>query len=374
MKEVGGGYSLGPFCKLADARRYVACDWDLCLDHQGREYWVGFFKRHVNTILKLGVECSNAGSNAADRAVACRDEFYSVFDRFLAGPQAHACVTILTLDDWRDNLLRKHGFVDAFLDLKNRENAAALPLLPAVCREIDALSGAEQLRAVVEGVFAGNIFDMGAEATAKQFLNAGGPSFFETRKKLPARPWRVDQYDAFAERVLRGGGYRKVVFFIDNAGSDFLLGAVPMMRYLARRGAAVVLAANERPTLNDMTIHDVRAWWPRVVEVEPSLAELPITSVSTGTGEPLIDLLGVSAELNAAAVDADVVVLEGMGRGVESNLDAEFTCDALNLAMLKDLAVAKRVGGELYDVVCRFRDGAVVTETRGVGDAGEPAR
>jgi type II pantothenate kinase len=44
-----------------------------------------------------------------------------------------------------------------------------------------------------------------------------------------------------------------------------------------------------------------------------------------------------------------------MGRGVESNLDAAFTCDALNIAMLKDEAVASRCGGGLYDLVCRFR-------------------
>jgi type II pantothenate kinase len=250
-------------------------------------------------------------------------------------------------------LLRKHGFDDAFIDLKKRENGAALRLLPQVCRQIDALAGEEQLRAVVEGVFAGNIFDMGAEATAKQFLH-GGPDFFETRRKLPKRPWLIDDYDQFAKRAL-GKGYTKVVFFIDNAGSDFILGAVPMMRWLAMRGTSVVLAANERPTLNDMTIHDVRAWWPRILEAEPSLAGLPIESASTGTGEPLIDLARVSPELNRASVDADLVILEGMGRGIESNLHAEFSCDALNLAMLKDVAVSKRVGGKLYDVVCRFR-------------------
>jgi type II pantothenate kinase len=340
-----------PFCKLADPSRYVACDWDLCADAEGRAYWVGFFKRHVNTILKLGAECSNAAPRAAGRAAACRDEFYAWFDRFADAPGEHRCVTILTLDDWRDELLRKHGFVDAFLDLKNRENAAALPLLPLVCRDLDEREGEGQLRAVVEGVFAGNIFDMGAEATAKQFLN-GGPGFFDTRAKLPKRPWLIDQYDAFAARA---GSYRNVVFFVDNAGSDFILGAVPMMRWFARHGAEVTLAANERPTLNDMTIHDVRAWWPRIIEAEPSLTGLPITPVSTGTGEPLIDLTGVSEELNRAAADADLVILEGMGRGVESNLDAAFSCDALNLAMLKDVAVSKRVGGTLYDVVCRFR-------------------
>ena len=354
---------LQPFCKLADPARYRACDWDLCLDHEGRAYWVGFFKRHLETILRLGVRCSNAGPKGEDRAAACRAEFGAFFDLFMEAPGSHECVTILTLDEWRDNLLRKHGFVDAFLDLKNRENAAALPLLSRVCGQIDALAGEEQLRAVVEGVFAGNIFDMGAEATAKQFLLGGGPDFFETRRKLPGRPWLIDQYDEFAGRALGTRlasepaklGYRRVVFFVDNAGSDFILGAAPMMRWFARGGAEVVLAANERPTLNDMTIHDVRAWWPRIVEAEPSLAGLPIRAVSTGTGEPLIDLAGVSEELNRAAADADLVVLEGMGRGVESNLSAEFSCDALNLAMLKDVAVSKRAGGKLYDVVCRFR-------------------
>jgi uncharacterized protein with ATP-grasp and redox domains len=346
---------LEPFVKLADPATYQACEWNLCADPVGREYWVALFRRHVNMTLELGVACSNAGPGASDRAAACRDELYAVLDEFAANPGRYECVTILTLDAWRDGLLRKYGFGDAFADLKNRENAAVLPLLSGVCREIDSLTGPEQLRAVVEGVFAGNIFDMGSEATAHQFLNGGSVGFHETREKLPPRPWRIDQYDAFAARLLDGPGYRKAVFFVDNAGSDFILGAVPMMRYLARRGAAVVLAANERPALNDMTIHDVRAWWPRIVEAEPSLAGLPITPVSTGTGEPLIDLGAVSPALNAAAAEADLVVLEGMGRGVESNLDARLSCDALNLAMLKDVAVANRVGGKLYDVVCRFR-------------------
>jgi type II pantothenate kinase len=350
---------LEPFCLLADAGHYVACDWDLSRDSEGRGYWVGFFKRHVNTILRLGVEAAVArGASLAEseaRAAACRGEFCEFFDRYNTDPRAFGWVSILILDDWRDEFLRKHGFEDAFVDLKERENGAALPLLGEVCRQIDEMDDrpVEQLRVVVEGVFAGNIFDMGAEVTATRFLSES-PDFFETRKKLPRRPWLIDQYDALAARVL-GRRYRKIVFFADNAGSDFMLGALPMVRYLARRGAEVVVAANERPTLNDMTVHDVRRWWPRILETEPSMAGLPIRIVSTGTGEPLIDLAKVSRELNEASADADLVVLEGMGRGVESNLNARFSCDALNLAMLKDAAVAKRVGGKVYDVVCRFR-------------------
>jgi uncharacterized protein with ATP-grasp and redox domains len=349
-----------PFVLLRDAQTYIACDWNLCLDPAGRTYWVEFFKRHLTTILNLGIASSTARGEAlpaaSARAEACRHAFFETFDSFMtqaAANPAMPAVTILTLDAWRDQHLRQFGFEDAFVDLKHRENEKALPLLPLVCRQLDVLEGGQQLQAVIEGIFAGNIFDMGAEATAKAFLD-GGPDFFSTREKIARRPWLIDDYDAMSHRFLHNPPQRKAVFFIDNAGSDFLLGAIPMMRWLARRGTQIILAANERPTLNDMTIADVNQWWPRMIEMEPSLADLPIVRVSTGTGEPLIDLSAVSEQLNDAAAGADLVILEGMGRGVESNLRAQFSCDVINLAMLKDVAVATRCGGKMFDVVCRF--------------------
>lgn len=350
--------SLVPFCKLADAAKYVACSWDLTRDEAGRRHWVEFFKRHLNTILKLGEESAAKSGQTVepDRAENCRREFYATFDAFTANPTGFGRVTILTLDRWRDELLRRWGFFDPFADLKNRENEKMLPLLAGICREIDSLPPARQLEMLVLGIFAGNIFDMGADATAKTFLNSS-PDFFDTRSKIVSRPWLIDHYDQLARRLLEGPIHRKAVFFVDNAGSDFVLGVVPMIRWLAMRGTRVVLTVNERPTLNDMTIADVRAWWPRIIHAEPSIAELPIDLVSSGTGEPLIDLGAISPELNAAAQDADLVILEGMGRGVESNLDAEFSCDAVNFAMIKDTAVASRHNGKLYDVVCRFWKG-----------------
>lgn len=345
-----------PFCKLADCGSYVACRWDLAVDDEARVYWIEFFKRHLEIILELGREAAARRGNADGaqaRADHCREEFHSFFDSIPQRMREGRRVTILTLDQWRDAILRRHGFVDAFIDLKNRENERMLPLLPEVCRQIDALEGPAQLLAVIEGVFAGNIFDMGAEATTRQFLGKS-PDFFEVRRTLPSRPWLIDDYDVLQRRLLEGPVHHKAVFFIDNAGSDFLLGAIPMMRRLGQRGTRVVLAANERPTLNDMTIHDVNAWWERILAVEPSLRELDIQRISTGTGEPLIDLSEVSDELNDASADADLVILEGMGRGVESNLEARFTCDCLKLAMIKDALVARRLDGQLFDVVCRF--------------------
>lgn len=346
-----------PFCLLADPAHYIAFPWDLATDAALRNHWVNFFRKYFDTILGLGIRAAiargQAEASVRQRAAACRALMMSRFDAFDANPTAFGRVTMLTFDAWRDGALRDHGFDDPFIDQKDATNAQALPLLATVCRELDRVGGADQVRAVVEGVFAGNIFDAGSEATAASVI-AGRSDFFAVRANLPARPWRIDDYDALAARLLDERPHRKAVYFVDNAGSDFVLGAVPMVRFLAMSGTRVVLAANELATLNDMTAGDVRRWWPRLIASEPSLAGLPIQIVSTGTGEPLIDLSKVSDELNAAAAGADLVVLEGMGRGVESNFQARLKCDVLKIAMIKDTMAARLIGGALYDLVCRF--------------------
>ena len=78
--------------------------------------------------------------------------------------------------------------------------------------------------------------------------------------------------------------------------------------------------------------------------------------VSTGTDLPMIDLSDVSDELNDASADADLVILEGMGRAVETNFDAKFKVDTLKLALIKDPTVAKKVSpdGQMFDCVCKY--------------------
>jgi hypothetical protein len=41
------------------------------------------------------------------------------------------------------------------------------------------------------------------------------------------------------------------------------------------------------------------------------------------------------------AQDADLVVLEGMGRAIHTNLFAEFSCDVMKLAILKNERLAQ---------------------------------
>jgi type II pantothenate kinase len=120
----------------------------------------------------------------------------------------------------------------------------------------------------------------------------------------------------------------------------------------------VVLAANDGPALNDITIGELRPLLRQLAERDPymtrMLAEDRIAAVGSGGDTPLIDLGEVSNECNAEAVRSDLVVLEGMGRGVESNWDQRFKCDAWRIALLKDESVVRYHRAKLFDVVCRF--------------------
>lgn len=72
----------------------------------------------------------------------------------------------------------------------------------------------------------------------------------------------------------------------------------------------------------------------------------------------------LSPECVAAAEGVDLVVVEGMGRAIETNLNATFSCDSLKLAMVKhpEVCMLCMLGFELsqtrryacYGLNCHF--------------------
>ena len=50
----------------------------------------------------------------------------------------------------------------------------------------------------------------------------------------------------------------------------------------------------------------------------------------------------------------DLLVLEGMGRAVHTNLYAGFDCECLKVAVLKNRWLANRLGGEMYAVIFKY--------------------
>jgi len=156
---------------------------------------------------------------------------------------------------------------------------------------------------------------------------------------------------------------------------------LPLTRELLRRGTEVVLVANSLPALNDVTASEL----PTIVaeaakhcdilrkaaEAGGLLVDAMVTDreesvqnvssvprlmvVENGCGSPCIDFRQVSSDLAAAANEADLVILEGMGRALHTNFNARFKCEALKLAMVKNQRLAEKiVNGNIYDCICRY--------------------
>jgi type II pantothenate kinase len=350
------------FSLLADPAGYIPCSTEnMQVDHEYREHWLAHFEHHFESVLKLAVD--HYGPEAIPRAEACRRDFFETLHAIHENPRMLPRLDLLVLDMIRQEKLIAHEIPDPFVKAKTRENVLSLPLYRKVIGELDA-QGSERaaLLLAVNGIFAGNIFDLGAGATTAMFAEKS-PDFLAIRRDLEGkRPWLVDHFDAMAERLLErragGPGYRQAMFFCDNAGSDFVLGVIPFCRWLGRRGTRVILAANRLPALNDMTVAEVRALLPQLQALDPVLdglvREERIVAIDSGGIAPLIDLREVSEEVNREAAGTDLVILEGMGRAVETNFEARFTVDAIKLAMIKEEIVARRHGGKNFDTICRF--------------------
>ena len=337
----------------------------------GKEAWIEVFRKSVPEFKRRAASDPRV-AGAAELAERFASDFSAGLDLVLAGDHASLFEgepTVLKLCAMRDECLRQLGFRDCFLDVKTRENDQALTVLPSVLDEIDAIADPRaRVLELVRGAFAGNIFDLGAATSAALYAD-GGVSFHATRDALKPRPWCVDDFDALAERWIPTSSdtdvagsipspWRKCVMFVDNSGADVLLGMVPLARELARGGCEVILAANEVPSINDITASELAPLVERVAAFDPVVREAidgkRLRVVSSGSDLPVIDLSRTSTALAEAAKGADLVVLEGMGRAIETNLRAKFVCDALKLGMVKHPEVATCLGGELYDCVCRF--------------------
>lgn len=333
-----------PFPLLADPASYRACDWDLLRDDAGRAVWLAFFRTHFETMARLSAVSGYAPAqiNQARRTV------HGFLDALEGDPRALGDrLDILRLDELRDGALREAGIDDACRVQKRAETDAALRLLPERLAAIDALDGDARRVEIFRGVFAGNLFDLGAQATADRFERAGATPFHACLAEVRPRPWLHDDVEA------AGFGVRKAVVFVDNAGGDVTLGMLPLAAELLRAGAEVVLAANERPSLNDITARELDDLLDRAGVFDAERREGRLRVVSSGSAAPLIDLAQVSPALCAASAGADLVILEGMGRALESNWTARFTCPCWRLAIIKDEKVAGHHGGRVYDCVCR---------------------
>nr|CAB3470438.1 unnamed protein product [Digitaria exilis] len=113
------------------------------------------------------------------------------------------------------------------------------------------------------------------------------------------------------------------------------------------------------PSINDVTYPELIEIVNKLKDADGKLAGVDASNLlvaNSGNDLPVIDLSSVSPELAFMASDADLVVLEGMGRAIETNLYAQMKCDSIKIGMVKHPEVAQFLGGRLYDCVFKFNE------------------
>lgn len=352
-----------PLPLLADAARYRACESDLARCEVARRYWIALYIDHATAML-LRHACAagdpgrpGASSSEAGWAAVCEAARREMCDRLRAAGEAAArgrSLTLLDLEAIRARVLDAHRIGDPYRLVKAAENERAMAALPGRLQQVRSIEDPVRRDvALLEGLLAGNLFDLGTPLTMDAFdrARAGDPA---PGPAVPPRPWRIDDADAF-DRWRRAARAGHAIILVDNAGPDVILGALPFAQDLAEQGWRVTLGANERPSLNDVT----------AAELEPILAAARrsnagfdaaqrITVRSTGNAAPLIDLAHVDPDFARHARDASLLVLLGMGRALESNWHARFTVPVLRVAMVKDPEVARTIGAGVLDAIVRF--------------------
>ena len=344
-------------CRLADPARYTVSTWNLADDPDTLRYWLELFASFPERFDALLAQDGSAGSDAAGRWATFIEAYRTGMARIAADARRAGRLYTIELCRFRQEMLHTHGFADPYHAVKAHENDVAADLYPSVVARIDAAPADQRWELLFSAVLAGNMFDLGCPETIAMYHD-GQLDFLSTSQAAPRRPWFVDDADALIERLADGPAWRRILFFVDNAGADIVLGVLPLAREMVRAGIRVTLAANSAPALNDITIGELNPLLDRLAACDTVLrqqrAEGLLDTVDSGGDTPLIDLSRVSDACNTVAADSDLIILEGMGRGVESNWTERFTCDVWRFALLKDRTVVRWLGARLFDAVCRF--------------------
>ncbi|XP_064446146.1 4'-phosphopantetheine phosphatase isoform X2 [Mirounga angustirostris] len=344
---------------LLDPSSYVPDTVDLTDDSLARKYWLTCFEEALDGVVKRAVASQPGSVDAAERAEKFRQKYWSKLQTLRHQPFAYGTLTVRSLLDTREHCLNEFNFPDPYSKVKQKENGVALKCFPRVIRGLDALGWEDRQLALVKGLLAGNVFDWGAKAVSDVLESDPQFGFEEAKMKLQERPWLVDSYSKWLQR-LKGPPHKCALIFADNSGIDVILGVFPFVRELLSRGTEVILACNSGPALNDVTYCESLIVAERIAAMDPvvhsALREERLLLMQTGSSSPCLDLSRLDKGLAVLVRErgADLVVIEGMGRAVHTNYHAALRCESLKLAVIKNSWLAERLGGRLFSVIFKY--------------------
>jgi len=346
---------------LLDPSGYRPDTDDLCLNEEARVYWLRCFEDSTDKFAEHAVQSQPSKADAEKRAERFKQKYKRRLQELRLNPCAYGSLTVRSLLDTREHCLEEFHFVDPYSQQKQQENEQALRLLPDRLAYLDALPPDQFWLELSTGLLAGNVFDWGAKEVAALLEAHKQFGFTEAVNKLQKRPWLVDNFDAWLQRLSTGPPHSCAVIFVDNSGIDIILGVFPFARALLSRGTKVIICANSRPALNDVTYNELTVVAKRVAVIDEcihtALSDSRLLVMESGQGSPCLDLRYTDFDLSEKIKEcrADLVILEGMGRAIHTNYNAVFRCDSLKVAVLKNDWLAARHGGKMFDVVFRYK-------------------
>jgi len=152
-------------------------------------------------VVKRAVASQPGSVDAAERAEKFRQKYWSKLQTLRHQPFAYGTLTVRSLLDTREHCLNEFNFPDPYSKVKQKENGVALKCFPRVIRGLDALGWEDRQLALVKGLLAGNVFDWGAKAVSDVLESDPQFGFEEAKMKLQERPWLVDSYSKWLQRL-----------------------------------------------------------------------------------------------------------------------------------------------------------------------------
>ncbi|KAK9392092.1 pantothenate kinase 4 [Crotalus adamanteus] len=332
---------------------------DLTDDVLARQYWLSCFQEALDGVAKRAAASQPDSVDAAERAEKFRHKYWDKLQTLRQQPFAYGTLTVRSLLDTREHCLNEFNFPDPYSKIKQKENGIALRCYQGVIESLDSLGWEERQFALVKGLLAGNVFDWGAKAVSDVLETEPQFGFEEAKEKLQERPWLVDSYSEWVER-LKAAAHKCALIFADNSGIDIILGVFPFIRELLCRGTEVILACNSGPALNDVTYNESLLVVEKIAAMDDvirsALKEERLLLVQTGSSSPCLDLSRLDKGLANLVRErkTDLVIIEGMGRAIHTNYHAKLRCESLKLAVLKNSWLADRLGGKIFSVIFKY--------------------
>ncbi|XP_048028743.1 4'-phosphopantetheine phosphatase [Megalobrama amblycephala] len=352
---------------LQDPTSYIPDTVDLTEDALAREYWLFCFEEALDGVVKRAVASQKDQPEAVERAEKFRQKYRHKLQTLRHQPFAYGSLTVRSLLDTREHCLNEFNFPDPYSKIKQKENDMALKYYLKVVKSVEELSWEQRQFTLVKGLLAGNVFDWGAKAVSDVLESDPDFGFEQAKQQLQERPWLVDAYNQWIERM-KGPPHKCALFFVDNSGIDIILGVFPFIRELLIRGTEVVLASNSGPALNDVTNSELQILTERIAAMDPviqtALKEDRLALVQNGSSSPCLDLSRLDKVLATVVRErgTDLVIIEGMGRAIHTNYYAMLSCESLKLAVIKNSWLAERLGGKIFSVVFKYE---VPSKSRG---------